>query len=77
MYCCMEILGMVKRTKMLPEAAKKQFEVLLPEEIKISYVSAIDKCVPLVVSKGIKDTCELGFEITKCFKASMSTFYFP
>lgn len=75
MYCCMEILGIVKRTKVLPDAAKKQFEVLLPDELKQDYLNAIEKCIP--VAKGVKDTCELGFVLTKCFKSSMSKLYFP
>lgn len=75
MYCCMELFGVVKRTKVLPEAAVKQFDVLLPDEYKKHYMNAMDTCKGVVA--GIKDLCELGFAITKCFQGSMPTFFFP
>lgn len=71
----MELFGVVKRTKVLPEAAAKQFEVLLPEEHKQGYVDALEKCKDSV--KGIKDLCEVGFTITKCFHEQIQVFFFP
>lgn len=71
----MELMGVLKRTKINFEAALKQFNVLLPDKIRQPFIDGLNKCRD--AGKGIKDTCEFGYTFTKCIQESMDVFVFP
>lgn len=64
-----------KRTKVLVDAAIKQFDVLLPDERKDSFKNALKVCQN--EGQGLKDVCEFGFLLTKCFQEKIPNFVFP
>nr|AWC08423.1 odorant-binding protein 12 [Bradysia odoriphaga] len=77
-HCVMELSGIMKKNKVLYEAAMKQMEKLLSgdalEENRVSLTKCKDSAV------GIKDNCEAGFVVTKCFydnRSGKNEFKFP
>lgn len=67
----------LKRTKINYDAAIKQFNVLLPEEMKQPFVDALNSCKDAAKGLNTKDLCEVGFVFTKCMQEKVDNFVFP
>ncbi|XP_026731025.1 general odorant-binding protein 72-like isoform X1 [Trichoplusia ni] len=76
MACIMKMANTIKNGKLNYEAAMKQADLLLPDEIKESAKEAITACRKVADSE--KDICEASFKTTKCiYNENPSIFYFP
>lgn len=64
----------MKKSKINYEAAMKQFDLLLPDDMKEPYKSALTKCKD--VSNGEKNPCEAAYKLLICFKDSNPKFTF-
>ncbi|XP_047533742.1 general odorant-binding protein 72-like [Vanessa atalanta] len=74
--CIMKMANAIKNGKLNYEAAMKQADLLLPEEIKEPAKEAITACRKITDS--YKDVCEASFYVTKCiYNHNPSIFYFP
>ncbi|CAH2090303.1 unnamed protein product [Euphydryas editha] len=74
--CIMKMANAIKNGKLNFEAAIKQADLLLPEEIKEPAKEAITACKK--VADSYKDVCEVSFFVTKCiYNHNPSIFYFP
>lgn len=65
----------MKRNKTFYEATKKQFETLLPEDMKADWLKALDICFEKVDMK-IKNACDLAMAMGKCFYENNPKFSF-
>nr|QLI62021.1 odorant-binding protein 18 [Streltzoviella insularis] len=76
MACIMKMANTIKNGKLNYDAAIKQADLLLPEEIKEPAKEAITACKKVADSH--KDICEASFHVTKCiYKYNPDIFYFP
>nr|QGN03656.1 putative odorant binding protein 28 [Conopomorpha sinensis] len=76
MACIMKMANAIKNGKLNYEAAMKQADLLLPDEIKEPAKAAITACRK--VADSYKDICEASFHTTKCIhKENPEIFYFP
>ncbi|XP_026752548.2 general odorant-binding protein 72 [Galleria mellonella] len=76
MACIMKMANAIKNGKLNFEAALKQADLLLPEEIKQPAKDAIVACRK--VPDGYKDICDAVFHVTKCiYNQNPAIFYFP
>ncbi|XP_050344023.1 general odorant-binding protein 72-like [Nymphalis io] len=74
--CIMKMANAIKNGKFNYDAAMKQADLLLPEEIKEPAKEAITACRKTADS--YKDVCEASFYLTKCiYNHNPSIFYFP
>ncbi|XP_072931513.1 general odorant-binding protein 72-like [Epargyreus clarus] len=74
--CIMKMANAIKNGKLNYEAAMKQADLLLPDEIKEPAKAAITACRK--VADSYKDICEASFHITKCiYTENPAVFYFP
>lgn len=62
----------MKRNKVLFDAAKKQMEVLLPEDAKAVWLNALDICQKK--TEIVKNACDTAFNIMVCFKENNPNF---
>lgn len=65
----------MKKSKVLKDAALKQFDLLLPEELKEPYRNALEICKD--AAKGITGQCEVAYAFTQCFAKNNDRFLFP
>ncbi|XP_073946122.1 general odorant-binding protein 72-like [Choristoneura fumiferana] len=76
MACVMKMANTVKNGKLNFEAALKQADLLLPEEIKEPAKAALTACRK--VPDQYKDICEASFHVTKCiYNQNPEIFFFP
>nr|ALS03863.1 odorant-binding protein 15 [Ectropis obliqua] len=74
--CIMKMANAIKNGKLNYEAAIKQADLLLPDEIKEPAKESITVCRK--VSDQYKDICEASFHTTKCiYNNNPAAFYFP
>ncbi|XP_011557112.1 general odorant-binding protein 72-like isoform X2 [Plutella xylostella] len=74
--CIMKMANAIKNGKLNYEAAMKQADLLLPEEIKEPAKAAITSCRK--VADQYKDICEACFYSTKCiYTQNPDIFFFP
>ncbi|XP_013173036.1 PREDICTED: general odorant-binding protein 72-like [Papilio xuthus] len=74
--CIMKMANTMKNGKLNYEAAIKQADMLLPDEIKEPTKAAITACRK--VADSYKDVCEASFYVTKCiYKENPDIFFFP
>ncbi|XP_045499547.1 general odorant-binding protein 72-like isoform X1 [Colias croceus] len=74
--CIMKMANAIKNGKLNYEAAMKQADLLLPDEIKEPTKAAITACRK--VADSYKDLCEASFHATKCiYNHNPSVFFFP
>ncbi|OWR42851.1 OBP8 protein [Danaus plexippus plexippus] len=74
--CIMKMANAIKNNKLNYEAAIKQADLLLPDEIKEPTKEAITACRK--VADSYKDICEASFHVTKCiYNHNPSIFFFP
>ncbi|XP_038212802.1 general odorant-binding protein 72-like [Zerene cesonia] len=74
--CIMKMANAIKNGKLNYEAAMKQADLLLPDEIKEPTKAAITACRK--VADSYKDLCEASFHVTKCiYNENPSIFFFP
>lgn len=64
----------MKKSKINYDAAMKQFDLLLPDEYRDPYKSALTACKESTA--GIKDPCDAALALCKCFYANNSKFTF-
>lgn len=64
----------MKKNKILYDSAMKQFDVLLPEDYKEPYKSALTKCKDS--TGGAKNACDAAYNMLKCFHANNPKFTF-
>ncbi|XP_037036884.1 general odorant-binding protein 72-like [Bradysia coprophila] len=64
-HCVMELTGIMKKNKVNYEAALKTMEKLLSGDALEENRNSLTKCKDSAV--GIKDNCEAGFLVVKCF----------
>lgn len=64
----------MKKSKINYEAAMKQFDMLLPDEMKGPYLSALTTCKD--AANGEKNACEAAFKLLICFKDNNPKFTF-
>lgn len=64
----------MKKSKINYDAAMKQFDLLLPDDYREPYKSALTTCKDS--SAGVKDPCEAAMALLKCFYANNSKFTF-
>lgn len=65
----------MKKSKILYESAIKQFDLLLPDDMKEPYKNSLNVCKDVI--KGIKDGCEAGIILVQCFFKNNDKFIFP
>ncbi|PZC75328.1 hypothetical protein B5X24_HaOG200787 [Helicoverpa armigera] len=76
MACIMKMANTIKNGKLNYEAAIKQADLLLPDDIKEPAKEAITACRK--VADAYKDICDASFHITKCiYTQNPGIFYFP
>nr|AFG73000.1 odorant-binding protein 2 [Cnaphalocrocis medinalis] len=76
MACIMKMANTMKNGKPNYEAAIKQVDLLLPEEIKQPAKEALAACKK--VPDAHKDPCDAAFHVTKCiYNHNPSIFFFP
>nr|AFD34175.1 odorant binding protein 4 [Argyresthia conjugella] len=74
--CIMKMASAIKNGKLNVEAALKQVDLLLPEDLKEPAKAAIIACRK--VSESYKDICEASFHTTKCiYNENPEIFFFP
>lgn len=62
----------MKRNKVLFDAAKKQMEVLLPEEMKADWLNALSICEKK--AEIVKNACDTAYNIMICFQQNNPNF---
>ncbi|XP_031634691.1 uncharacterized protein LOC116347991 [Contarinia nasturtii] len=72
--CVMEMMGIMKKNKVTYESAMRQFDVLLPEDYKEPFKTALGKCKD--ATGGAKNPCEASFNFLKCFYQANPKFTF-
>ncbi|XP_055326704.1 uncharacterized protein LOC129580383 [Sitodiplosis mosellana] len=72
--CVLEMMGMMKKNKVLYESAMKQFDVLLPEDYKQPYKHALEACKD--ATGGAKNACDAAYNFLKCFYDNNTKFTF-
>ncbi|XP_055326705.1 uncharacterized protein LOC129580384 [Sitodiplosis mosellana] len=72
--CVIEMMGMMKKNKVLYDSAMKQFDVLLPDEYKEPYKHALNSCKD--ATGGAKNACDAAYNLLKCFYANNTKFTF-
>ncbi|XP_026330787.1 general odorant-binding protein 72-like [Hyposmocoma kahamanoa] len=76
MACVMKMANTMKNGKLSYEAAMKQIDLLLPDEIKEPAKKALTACKK--VPDSYKDICEASFHTTKCiYNENPEIFFFP
>lgn len=65
----------MKKSKVMVEAALKQFDLLLPDDMKEPYKTSLNICKDS--TKGVKDNCEAAYILTQCFFKNNDRFLFP
>nr|QIJ45748.1 odorant binding protein [Glyphodes pyloalis] len=76
MACIMKMANTMKNGKPNYEAAIKQVDLLLPEDIKQPAKEALAACKK--VPDDYKDPCDAAFHVTKCiYNHNPSIFFFP
>nr|QJT73740.1 odorant-binding protein [Dioryctria abietella] len=76
MACIMKMANTIKNGKLNFEAAFKQVDLLLPEDLKAPTKEAMNACRK--VPDDYKDICDASFHVTKCiYNHNPSIFYFP
>ncbi|XP_028025256.1 general odorant-binding protein 72-like isoform X1 [Bombyx mandarina] len=74
--CIMKMANTMKNGKLNFEAAMKQADLLLPDEMKEPTKEAIVACRK--VADSYKDVCDASFHVTKCiYNHNPSVFFFP
>lgn len=64
----------MKKSKVNYEAAMKQFDILLPDNLKEPYKKALTICKD--AANGEKNACEAAFKLLMCFKDNNPVFTF-
>lgn len=64
----------MKKNKINYDAAMKQFETLLPDNMKGPYKDALTKCKD--VGGGEKNACEVAYKLLNCFRDNCPIFTF-
>lgn len=62
----------MKRNKVLFDAARKQMEVLLPEEMKGDWLNALTICEKK--AEIVKNACDTAYNIMICFQQNNPNF---
>lgn len=65
----------MKKSKIMKDAALKQFDLLLPDDMKEPYRNAMDVCQD--IGKGVSGNCEVAYALTQCFFKNNDRFLFP
>jgi PBP/GOBP family len=73
--CLLEMMGSIKKGKILYEATLKQIDMLVPNDYKPAFKQGANACKDSAV--GIKDNCEAAYTLLKCFVANNPKFVFP
>lgn len=60
------MMGMMKRNKVLFDAAKKQMDTLLPDDVKGDWINALNICEKK--AEIVKNACDTAYNIMICFK---------
>lgn len=64
----------MKKSKVNYDAAMKQFDLLLPDDMKEPYSAALTRCKD--VTNGEKNSCEAAYKLLMCFKDNNPKFTF-
>lgn len=70
----MEMLGVVKKGKMLVDKAIKSAETMLPPEMKDDFIKGINACKDIPLGK---DPCENAYIAAKCTQENNPQFFLP
>lgn len=65
---------MMRKSKINYDAAIKQFDMLLPDEIKEDYKSSLTACKDS--ANGEKNACEAAYKVVVCFADNNNKFTF-
>lgn len=65
----------MKKNKITYDAAMKQFDMLLPDEMRDPYKKSLTICKDS--ANGIKDSCEAAFVVIKCMFKENEVMMFP
>lgn len=74
-HCCLEMTGMMKKNKLNYDATLKQIDMLMPDEMKDVYRTALQVCKES--GAGIKDACDAAYAIFKCMYKEYPEMLFP
>ncbi|XP_053608379.1 general odorant-binding protein 72 isoform X1 [Plodia interpunctella] len=76
MACIMKMANTIKNGKLNFDAALKQVDLLLPEDLKEPTKEAMTACRK--VPDAYKDICDASFHVTKCiYNHNPAIFFFP
>lgn len=64
----------MKKSKINYDSAMKQFDLLLPDDMKEHYKSALTICKDVV--NGEKNPCEAAYKVVVCFRDNNPKFTF-
>lgn len=64
----------MKKNKVNYDAAMKQFDTLLPDNMKEPYKQALTTCKDS--ANGEKNACEVAYKLINCFRANNPMFTF-
>lgn len=64
----------MKKSKVNYDGAMKQFDLLLPDDMKEPYTSALTKCKD--IANGEKNPCEAAYKLLVCFRDNNPKFTF-
>lgn len=64
----------MRKSKVNYDAAMKQFDLLLPEDIKEVYKAALTRCKDS--ANGEKNACEAAYKVVVCFSTDNPKFTF-
>lgn len=67
-------MGIMRKSKVNYDAAMKQFDLLLPDDMKDDYKTALTKCKDS--ANGEKNACEAAFKVVVCFSTENPKFTF-
>lgn len=72
--CLLEMLGVLKKGKMLADKAIKSAETMLPPEMKDEFIAGINICKDIPLPK---DSCESSYIVAKCAYENIPQFFLP
>uniref|UniRef100_A0A336L301 CSON003531 protein n=1 Tax=Culicoides sonorensis TaxID=179676 RepID=A0A336L301_CULSO len=72
--CLLEMLGVLKKGKILADKAIKTAETMLPPEMKDEFIAGINICKDIPLGK---DACENALIIAKCAIDNIPQFFLP
>ncbi|XP_063707568.1 uncharacterized protein LOC134836271 [Culicoides brevitarsis] len=72
--CLLEMLGVMKKGKLMADKAIKTAETMLPDEMRGEFIDGINICKDLTYPK---DACETGAMVAKCAFDNIPSFFLP